>query len=153
MADHDVRTPAEDDRKGTERSMDTEDEVVARLHDEGYVHHFVIDDDRVRCPECDETVAAKAVHIDQTHRFEGPTNPGDESVAFAISNGPCGHRGVLVTGYGPNAPEEEAEGIRLLGTEPAEPEDDPITAREAAEQVLIDEGESEAGGELGDEMP
>ena len=31
--------------------------------------------------------------------------------------------------------------------------DDPITAREAAEQELIEEGESEAGAELGDQMP
>jgi acetyltransferase-like isoleucine patch superfamily enzyme len=30
--------------------------------------------------------------------------------------------------------------------------DDPVTAREAAEQVLIEEGDSEAGAELGDEM-
>ena len=30
--------------------------------------------------------------------------------------------------------------------------DDPITAREAAEQELIEDGESEAGAELGDEM-
>jgi acetyltransferase-like isoleucine patch superfamily enzyme len=30
--------------------------------------------------------------------------------------------------------------------------DDPITAREAAEQELIEEGDSEAGAELGDEM-
>jgi hypothetical protein len=30
--------------------------------------------------------------------------------------------------------------------------DDPITAREAAEQVLIEEGDSEAGAELGDEI-
>jgi hypothetical protein len=31
--------------------------------------------------------------------------------------------------------------------------DDPITAREAAEQELIEEGESEVGAELGDQMP
>ena len=30
--------------------------------------------------------------------------------------------------------------------------DDPITAREAAEQVLIEEDESEAGAVLGDEI-
>jgi hypothetical protein len=38
------------------------------------------------------------------------------------------------------------------GVDPNELPDDPITAREAAEQVLIEEGESEAGAELGDEM-
>lgn len=38
------------------------------------------------------------------------------------------------------------------GADPNDLPDDPITAREAAEQVLIEEGESEAGAELGDEM-
>lgn len=37
-------------------------------------------------------------------------------------------------------------------TDVGELPDDPITAREAAEQVLIEEGESEAGAELGDEI-
>jgi hypothetical protein len=134
-------------------AMDTEEEVVAHFEQEGYVHHFVIDGDQVRCPECDETVDAKAVHVDATARFEGPSNPGDESAAFAISNGPCGHWGVLVAAYGPSASPEEAEAIRVLGTEPVEPDDDPVTAREAAEQVLIVEGESEEGAELGDQMP
>jgi hypothetical protein len=55
--------------------------------------------------------------------------------------------------------DDDAEGLRLLGTAPvdrstgAEPEDDPITAREAAEQALIVEGDSDEGAALGDEMP
>jgi len=133
--------------------MDTEEDAVARLEKDGYVHHFVLDGDQVRCPECDETMPAKSVHIDETVRFEGASNPGDESVVFAVSNGPCQHRGILVTAYGMAAEGDNAEGLRLLGTEPDEPEDDPITAREAAEQVLIVEGDSEEGAELGDEMP
>ena len=134
-------------------TMDTEEAVVARFVDEGYEHHFVIDDGRVRCPECDVTVAPESVHIDETVRFEGESDPGDESVVFAISNGPCQHRGVLVVAFGPDVPPEQAEAVRVLGTNPDEPEDDPVTAREAAEQALIVEGESEEGAELGDEMP
>ena len=44
----------------------------------------------------------------------------------------------------PGAPDDETRADDLP--------DDPITAREAAEQELIEEGESEAGAELGDEM-
>jgi hypothetical protein len=44
----------------------------------------------------------------------------------------------------PGLPDEDTDADELP--------DDPITAREAAEQVLIEEGESEAGAELGDEM-
>jgi hypothetical protein len=138
--------------------MDSEEELVERFRQRGYEHHFVLEGEQVRCSDCDEVVAAKAVRIDETARFEGPSNPSDESVVFAISEGPCGHRGVLVSAYGMAAQDEDAEGLRVLGTEPAapggtgEPEDDPITAREAAEQALIAEGESEEGAGLGDQM-
>jgi len=44
----------------------------------------------------------------------------------------------------PGAPDDETHADDLP--------DDPITAREAAEQELIEDGESEAGSELGDEM-
>ncbi len=140
--------------------MDGEEELVERFRARGYEHHFHLKGEVVRCPECDQEVPARAVRIDETARFEGPSNPSDESVVFAISNGPCGHKGVLVSAYGMAAQDDDAEGLRVLGTEPsdgpggdAEPEDDPITAREAAEQALIVEGESEEGAELGDQMP
>src|SRR5215212_4186909 len=142
--------------------MDSEEELVERFRSRGYEHHFALKGEEVICSECDEVVPAKSVRIDDTARFEGPSNPSDEAVAFAISNGPCGHKGVLVSAYGMAAQDDDAEGLRVLGTEPDEsrgsdgsdePEDDPITAREAAEQALIVEGESEEGAELGDEMP
>ncbi len=132
--------------------MDGEEELVERFRAKGYGHHFVLDGEQVRCAECEETVPAKAVRIDETARFEGPSNPSDEAVVFAISTGPCQHKGVLVTAYGMAAEGDNAEGLRVLGTEPPEPADDPITAREAAEQALIVEGESEEGAELGDQM-
>ena len=132
--------------------MDSEEELVERFRSQGYEHHFILDGEEVRCPECDETMPAKAVHVDETARFEGPSNPGDEAVVFAISNGPCHHKGVLVTAYGMAAEGDNAEGLRVLGTEPAELEDDPITAREGAEQALIVEGESDEGAALGDQM-
>ena len=139
--------------------MDSEEELVERFRADGYVHHFHLKGEVVLCSECDEEVPAKSVRIDDTARFEGPSNPSDESVVFAVSNGPCGHRGVLVTAYGMAAQDDDAEGLRVLGTEPSDhrsgddqPEDDPITAREAAEQALIVEGESDEGAELGDQM-
>ncbi|MET0825243.1 MAG: hypothetical protein ABWZ89_01880 [Acidimicrobiales bacterium] len=130
--------------------MDTEEEVVRRLEAAGYVHHFVPDAEGLRCPECETVADPRMVTVDETVRFEGSSSPGDESVVFAITNGPCGHRGTLVAAYGPNASPDEAEVVRTLGQEPA---DDPITAREGAELDLMEADASEAGAELGDEMP
>ena len=39
-----------------------------------------------------------------------------------------------------------------LVEEADEAEDDPVTAREAAERALIEEGDSEAGADLGEEI-
>jgi hypothetical protein len=143
--------------------MDSEEVLLERYREQGYEHHFLLKGEEVHCPACDEVVPAASVRIDETGRFEGPSNPSDEAVVFAISDGPCGHRGVLVTAYGMAAQDDDAEGLRLLGTAPVdrsgggggadEPADDPITAREAAEQALIVEGDSEEGAVLGDEMP
>jgi hypothetical protein len=133
--------------------MDTVDEVVERFEAEGYVHHFVAEAEGLRCPACDTVADPRKVRIDETARFEGPSNPGDETVVFALSNGPCGHKGTLVSAYGPEAPPEEAEVIRTLGQQPPDDPDDPITAREGAELDLMEADASEAGAELGDEMP
>ena len=36
--------------------------------------------------------------VDEVYRFEGPSNPGDEAVIYAISTS-SGRKGVLVDGY------------------------------------------------------
>ena len=136
--------------------MDTEDEVIARLEAAGYEHHFKAHPDGLQCPECDEIVDPRTVRVEETARFEGASDPGDGSVVLAIADGPCGHRGFLVSAYGAEASPDEAEVLRLLsqGDEQAAADapDDPVTAREAAEQALIETGESDAGAELGDQI-
>jgi hypothetical protein len=136
--------------------METEQEALARLADDGYQSEFEIVEDGVRCPECGEVVAPEDVEIDETVRFEGPSNPDDQSVVFALRT-PSGHRGTLPSSYGPEVGGERADVLRRLGRggnhdHHDEPPGDPITEREAAEQALIDEGESEAGAQLGDQL-
>jgi hypothetical protein len=137
--------------------MDTEESVIERLRSAGYVHDFRVAGEAIACPECDASLAPEAVTIDETHRFEGTSDPDYSSSVFAISDGPCGHRGTLVTAFGPAADADEAEVVRRLGGEAGPTADalpdDPTTAREAVEQVLLDHGRSAAGAEIGDEMP
>ncbi len=78
-------------------SMDTERDAIEALRADGYTHEFFIEDEGVRCPECDSQVLPpEAVTIDQTYRFEGASDPDDMSIVFAVSEGPCGLKGVLV---------------------------------------------------------
>ncbi|MET0150595.1 MAG: phosphoribosylpyrophosphate synthetase [Acidimicrobiales bacterium] len=97
--------------------MDTEQDAIASLRDAGYTHEFFIVEDGVRCPECDrEVLAPEAVTIDQVFRFEGESDPDDMSIVFAVTNGPCGLKGVLVSAFGPEVSGPRADILRRLGT-------------------------------------
>ena len=47
------------------------------------------------------------------YRFEGMTDPGDETILYAIEE-KGGRRGTLVNAYGPYADEPSAEMVRKL---------------------------------------
>ena len=97
--------------------MDTEQDAIAALRDAGYAHDFFIVDEGVRCLVCDsEILAPEAVAIDQTFRFEGESNPDDMSIVFAVAEGPCGLKGVLVSAFGPEVDGPRADILRRLGT-------------------------------------
>lgn len=98
-------------------NMDTERDAIEALRADGYTHDFFIGGDGVRCPECDlEVLAPEAVTIDQTFRFEGASDPDDMSIVFAVSGGPCGLKGVLVSSFGPEVSGPRADVLRRLGT-------------------------------------
>jgi hypothetical protein len=97
--------------------MDTETETIEALRAEGFTHEFFIVDDGVRCPDCGSaTLAPEAVTIEEVHRFEGASDPDDMSIVFAVSDGPCGMKGVLVSAFGPEVDGPLADVLRRLGT-------------------------------------
>ncbi len=96
--------------------MSTEREVIERMRAEGYTHEFFIAGDGVRCPECDSPVLApEAVTVDQVQRVEGDSNPEEQAIVFAVSDGPCGLKGVLVSTFGPEVTGGNADVLRRLG--------------------------------------
>ena len=54
------------------------------------------------------------VHIDGEYRFEGASNPDDESLVMALHDAASGRLGVLITAYGPSASEAEADVLAAL---------------------------------------
>jgi hypothetical protein len=48
----------------------------------------------------------ESLQVTQTYRYEGNTDPGDESVVFGIVCPGCGARGIVVSAYGPDADPE-----------------------------------------------
>lgn len=94
--------------------METLTEAMERLRDAGYgAEMSATDDGKLQCAVCDDIVDPAEVHIDETVRFEGPSDPGDEQILFALSTG-CGHLGFYNSAYGPDTPAADVEVMKAL---------------------------------------
>ena len=93
--------------------METMSEASARLRAAGYVENWLAEDGKLRCGSCTATYDPASVTVDEVVRFEGPSDPGDEAILFALS-GPCGHRGQFSAAYGPDTAVEDVEVITAL---------------------------------------
>jgi hypothetical protein len=74
-------------------------EAVDGLNSRGFTSNFEFIDDKLQAMESDRRFAADELTIVEHYRFEGITNPADESIVFAIESRD-GTRGVLVDAYG-----------------------------------------------------
>lgn len=89
-------------------TYDTVTEAVADLKKRGFVHDFNIRHNRLFCNQLNKDFDHHDFQIREVYRFEGPSDPADEAVLFAIE-APSGALGILVNGYGPSADEESNE--------------------------------------------
>lgn len=82
------------------RDFDTLSEAMNVLREEGYSEDFNL---KQNCLEC-RNGAFKIFHdefeVDEYHRFEGMSDPGDASILYAISSDKYDLKGQLVNGYG-----------------------------------------------------
>lgn len=56
--------------------------------------------------------------IESFHRFEGPSDPGDMSIVYAISSEKLGLRGLLIGSYGAEAEKHIHRMVRPLSAHP-----------------------------------
>jgi hypothetical protein len=78
---------------------DTLVEALNDLKQRGFTHDFNLDNDCVVCTEINLSLSPEEFDIVETHRFEGETNPSDQSVLYAIES-KKGTKGVLVNAFG-----------------------------------------------------
>jgi len=88
-------------------------ETLDRLHALGYLD-FSVEGPRTGCRVCDGQLADEALEVVEVHRFEGESNPDDESIVVAVACRSCGWHGVLVSAYGSSASNEVAEFLTAL---------------------------------------
>lgn len=100
----------------TGAEMETLSAATRRLQAAGYTGHWYVgDEEGLVCTDCGRTLAPDEALVDEVVRFEGPSDPGDESVLFALRTGD-GHKGLYSVTYGPYTPSADAAVVRTLHT-------------------------------------
>jgi quercetin dioxygenase-like cupin family protein len=97
-------------------SFGTLSETVNGLVREGYTHDFNVQGECIICHQANISLAPEEFQIDKVYRFEGVSDPDDESIVYAISSPKFGVKGVLVNGYGVSADSISAELVEKLQT-------------------------------------
>ena len=100
----------------TTSSYSTLSEAVNDLQRHGYTDDLQLKDHCVFCEGRRTELHPADFHIDELHRFEGDTDPGCESIVYAISSPKHGIKGLLVNGFGPSANSLTQEMVAKLPT-------------------------------------
>lgn len=69
------------------------------LKEKGYTCDFNLDDDKIKDSNVNSTYLPDQFNVDKVYRFEGMTNPADNSILYAITTSDD-RKGLLVDGYG-----------------------------------------------------
>ncbi|MFC3560329.1 phosphoribosylpyrophosphate synthetase [Pedobacter jamesrossensis] len=88
------------------------------LKKEGYTVDFNIDAAHLVNDQVNSVLSSDDFKIDKVFRFEGASNPDDESVLYAISSAKFGTKGVLVNGYGISSEARYNQLLSKLNTHP-----------------------------------
>ena len=94
--------------------LTTLSETLARLKKEGYTEDFNLHGLYLAGQRSAIQLAPDEFVVDQHFRFEGPTDPADEAVLYAISSVRFNLKGTLVNGYGPSSDEAADRIIRAI---------------------------------------
>jgi len=86
-------------------NYDTLSQAVNDLVKRGYTTDFLIESEKdcLVCKPKGKEVAELSPEefvIDEVYRFEGMTDPGDESIVFAISSPVYNIKGIVINSYG-----------------------------------------------------
>jgi len=95
-------------------TMTTLSEIINKLANEGYSVDFNLKDICEECSENQLKLYPESFKIDRIFRFEGPSDPADEAIVYALSSVKYNLKGVLVNGYGISSNQEINELISLI---------------------------------------
>ncbi len=75
-------------------------ELMAKLKKEGYTEELTMKPQFLECRDGELLILPSEFHVDKVFRFEGFTNPDDESILYAITASKYNLKGLMVEAYG-----------------------------------------------------
>lgn len=84
-------------------SPGTVTEAITELRRQGYTADFELFDGVLQSDPDRPACAVDRAVVDHLYRFEGPSDPGDEMIVFALHDPDTGIRGTLAAAFGPSA--------------------------------------------------
>ena len=94
--------------------METLSEAIDRLRSAGYRDSFQPKAQGLRALAARRLYAPEELVVDEVVRFEGPTDPGDEAILFALRSRDGAVCGTYTAGYGAGVDPANAELVRRL---------------------------------------
>ena len=99
--------------------LETMVEAINRLEADGFTGSFHAADEALVCPG-GHAHPPEEILVHEIVRFEGDSDPGDESAVFALECPECGARGTWSVAYGPSmSPDEAAVAPKLRDSRPS----------------------------------
>jgi hypothetical protein len=95
-------------------AMETVSEAINRLHRAGYLDEYGADRKGLKSHGRGQVFAPETFRVDEIVRFEGDSDPGDESAVFALTS-EDGTKGTYTVAFGPLMDPLDAEMVRKLG--------------------------------------
>jgi len=97
-------------------SYGTLSEAVNDLQKRGYITDFLIseEEDCFLCQQGTLQLSPEEFCIDEVYRFEGMTDPGDESIVYAVSSEAHGIKGLIINSYGADFGYRAAQLVKRL---------------------------------------
>ncbi len=89
-------------KQPSQRNYDTLSEAVDDLIKRGYTTDFLLQKEKecLLCKDNSLELSPEDFTIDEVYRFEGISDPADESIVFAISSPNYNVKGVVINSFG-----------------------------------------------------
>ncbi|WP_179320370.1 hypothetical protein [Winogradskyella helgolandensis] len=88
-------------------------DFLSQYQEKGYTSNFRVENEKLIASGEDNTYKPEDVHVVAEHRYEGMSNPSDQSILYVITTDD-GKKGTLINAYGPSADLEVHEFMEAI---------------------------------------